>query len=129
MTKVVVRYEPEDELLFMHDGRRGKTAWGIYSDWHDMMLEIIDVEPKIPVGITAKGAAGYLELKQGYDAETDTLAIGETDDPHVVDGGVFVGYWTLSDQEEDGIGDLVEVEIRDASVHFASIKESLKPAA
>lgn len=104
MTKVIVRYEPEDELLFMPDGRRGKTAWGMYSDRHDVMLEIIDSESKIPVGIAAIGAAGYLELRQGYDAETDTLSIGETSAPYVVDGGVFVGYWTLSDQGEDGIG-------------------------
>lgn len=127
-TKVVARYYPEDELLFMHDGRRGETAWG--DVLRPSRRDVGDSGRRVENSCWHHGhrRGPLLDLRQGYDAKTDTLSIGETSAPYVVDGGVFVGYWTLSDQEEDGIGELVGVEIRDASVHLAGIRATLKPA-
>lgn len=73
------------------------------------------------VGFLVIGASSYLRFSSGYDADSDTLTIGETtDDPELVsENGDLVGYWEVDVQEPDGFRDPVGVAIRRASEHLA----------
>ena len=56
------------------------------------------------VGLIVIGAAAYLPLGRGYDAERDILTIGETTDDTalITETGDFVGYWEVDASEPDG---------------------------
>ncbi len=72
------------------------------------------------------GASAYLPLKEGYDAETDTLLLGKrTDSPDLVtETGYFVGYWKSHRGLPDGLVDPVGVLIWDASKHLLPVYAS-----
>ena len=75
------------------------------------------------VGLTVIGASAYIPLAKGYDAEEDTLTIGETtSDPALVtDSGDFIGYWNVCIDEFGDFMDPVGVLIRDASKHLSPV--------
>ena len=121
-----VKYYPEDDVLLIiksHSGRSGGTLrddFGVIFTFEDVgndnitRLDIHDVSHFLP-----------LDAERGYDADTDTLTLGDKPDSdyRAVDNGDFVGYW----QECDGgrYWDIVAVDLRQASVHLAPVLAAL----
>lgn len=121
-----VKYYPEDDVLLIiksHSGRSGGTLrddFGIIFTFEDVgndnvtRLDIHDVSYFLP-----------LDAERGYDADTDTLTLGDKPDAdyRAVDNGDFVGYW----QECAGgrYWDIVAVDLRQASVHLAPVLAAL----
>ena len=121
-----VKYYPEDDVLLIiksHSGCSGGTLrddFGVIFTFEDVgndnitRLDIHDVSYFLP-----------LDAERGYDADTDTLTLGDKPDSdyRAVDNDDFVGYW----QECDGgrYWDIVAVDLRQASVHLAPVLAAL----
>ena len=65
------------------------------------------------VGFEVLGATVYLPFGRGYDADSNTLTIGDTtDDPDLVtENGDFIGYWEVDQEEPDGFWNPVGVAL------------------
>ena len=63
----------------------------------------------------------HLRAERGYDADTDTLTLGDKPDAdyRVVDNGNFVSYRQWFDDGSEW--DVVAVDLRRASVHLAPV--------
>ena len=117
-----VEYYPEDDALLMivaHGGRSG----GALRDDFGVILTFEDVGVENVVRVDVLNVSWFLPLRaeRGYDADTDTLTLGDKPDAdadyRVVDNGDFVSYRQWFD---DGSGwDIVAVDLRQASIHLA----------
>ena len=77
------------------------------------------------VGFEVTGGAGpYLRMEEGYDAQTDTLTIGDTasDPAMITENEDLVAYWKVDDLNPEGFMDPIGVAIRNARKNLARIK-------
>ena len=117
-----VRYYPEDDALVM-SAFRGGCSGGTLRDDFGVILNFADESSDDVARIDILEASRFLPLsaERGYDADTDTLTLGDKPDAgsdyRVVDNGDFVSYRQWFD---DGSGwDIVAVDLRQASKHLA----------
>ena len=117
-----VKYYPEDDVLLIIKSRRGRSG-GTLRDDFDIILTLEDVGNENITRVDIHHVSYYvpLDAERGYDADTDTLTLGDKPDAdcRVVENGDFVGYW----QECDGgrYWDIVAVDLRRASAHLAPV--------
>ena len=121
-----VKYYPEEDVVLIiksHGGRSGGTLrddFGVIFTFEDVgnenitRVDIHDVSYCLP-----------LEAERGYDADTDTLTLGDkpTADYRVVDNGDFVSYRQWFDDGSEW--DVVALDLRQASVHLAPVIAAL----
>lgn len=128
--EVKVKYYAEEDALIIIMNRRGRSGgtlrddFGVILDFEDegsqnvTRIDILDVSRFLP-----------LRTERGYDADTDTLTLGDkpTADYRVVDNGDFVSYRQWFDDGSEW--DVVAVDLRRASVHLAPVLAALPQAA
>ena len=121
-----VKYYPEEDVVLIiksHGGRSGGTLrddFGVIFTFEDVgnenitRVDIHDVSYCLP-----------LEAERGYDADTDTLTLGDkpTADYRVVDNGDFVSYRQWFDDGSEW--DVVALDLRQASAHLAPVIAAL----
>ena len=117
-----VKYYAEDDVLIMTAFRGGCSGGTLRDDFGVIFvfegggsenvarMRLLNVSDFLP-----------LDAERGYDADTDTLTLGDKPDAdadyRVVDNGDFVSYRQWFD---DGSGwDIVAVDLRQASQHLA----------
>lgn len=123
-----VKYYAEDDVLIMTAFRGGCSGGTLRDDFGVIFvfegggsenvarMRLLNVSDFLP-----------LDAERGYDADTDTLTLGDKPDAdadyRVVDNGDFVSYRQWFD---DGSGwDIVAVDLRQASKHLAPALASL----
>ena len=89
----------------------------------DVAVDLATYDGHDVIGFTVIGASAYLPLGLGYDAQSDTLTIGETtDDPALItENGDFIGYWQVGANEPNGFRDPIGVALRQASRYLESV--------
>ena len=70
------------------------------------------------------GGGAYLALAEGYDAESDTLTIGDTaDDPALrTENGDLVAHWRPDPTDPDSFMDAIGVTVRKAKANLARVR-------
>ena len=117
-----VRYYAEDDALVISGTRSGRSGAALRDDF-GIILDLADEGSEDVTRIDILNVSWFLPLsaERGYDADTDTLTLGDKPDAgadcRVVDNGDFVSYRQWFD---DGSGwDIVAVDLRQASKHLA----------
>lgn len=118
-----VHYDSEvDGLRIATDSGGAASASLLYNG--DIVVDLATEDGHDIVGIGALCASLYLPLgKKGYDAETDTLLMGNStsDAALVTENGDFIGYWQADENDPDGFYDPIAVAVKHASVHLADV--------
>ena len=115
-----VKYYAEDDVLIMTAYRGGCSGGTLRDDFG--VIFVFEGEGSENIArVRVLNVSDFLPLDadQGYDADTDTLTLGDKPeaDYRVVDSGDFVSYRQWFD---DGSGwDIVAVDLRQASKHLA----------
>lgn len=116
------RYYAEDDALVISGTRSGRSGAALRDDF-GVILDLADEGSEDVTRVDILNVSWFLPLRaeRGYDADTDTLTLGDKPDAdadyRVVDNGDFVSYrqWF-----NDGSGwDIVAVDLRQASKHLA----------
>ena len=121
-----VKYYAEDDALILIGTPGGRSGAALRDNW-EVILTLADEGSELITRLTVLHATDFLPLhaERGYDADTDTLTLGDKPDAdyRVVENGDFAGYW----QECDGgrYWDVVAVDLRRASVHLAPVLAAL----
>ena len=117
-----VSHYPEDDVLILIASPKGGGGGTLRDDFG--VIFAIDGEDEDDENITRVDihhVSRFLPLRaeRGYDADTDTLTLGNkpTADYRVVDNGDFVSYRRWFDDGSEW--DVVAVDLRPASVHLA----------
>ena len=121
-----VKYYQEEDVLLIIKYRRGRSGGTLRDDfWVIFTLEDEDDENITRVDIHDVSRFLPLDPERGYDADTDTLTLGDkpTADYRVVDNGDFVSYRQWFDDGSEW--DVVAVDLRRASVHLAPVIAAL----
>lgn len=121
-----VKYYQEEDVLLIIKYRRGRSGGTLRDDfWVIFTLEDEGNENITRVDIHDVSRFLPLDAERGYDADTDTLTLGNmpTVDYRVVDNGDFVSYrqWF----EDGSEWDVVAMDLRRASVHLAPVLAAL----
>ena len=125
-----VSYYAEDDALILTAVPGGRSGAAL-RDYFEIILTLSDVGSELITRLTVLNAADFfpLDAGRGYDADTDTLTLGDKPDGtyRMVENGDFAGYW----QECDGgrYWDIVAVDLRRASVHLAPVLSALSQPA
>lgn len=125
-----VKYYPEEDVLLIIKSRRGCSGGTLRDDFGIIYtLEYMPNENITRVDI--HGATRFLPLnaERGYDADTDTLTLGDkpTADYRVADSGDFVSYRQWFDDGSEW--DVVALDLRRASIHLAPVLSALSQPA
>ena len=119
-----VSYYPDDDVLILIASSQGGGGGTLRDDFG--VIFVIDGEDEGDENVTrvdVHGATRFLPLdtERGYDADTDTLTLGDKPDAdyRVVDNGDFVSYRQWFDDGSEW--DVVAVDLRRASVHLAPV--------
>ena len=117
-----VRYYTEEDVLLLIASPKGGGGGTLRDDFR--VIFAIDGEDEGDENITRvdiHDVSRFLPLRaeRGYDADTDTLTLGDKPDAdyRVVDNGDFVSYRQWFDDGSEW--DVVAVDLRRASVHLA----------
>ncbi len=123
-----VKYYSEDDALIIIADPHGRSGGTLRDDFR-VILDFADAGIEDVTRIDILDLSRFLPLSagRGYDADTDTLTLGDKPDEdadyRVVDNGDFVSYRQWFD---DGSGwDIVAVDLRQASKHLAPALASL----
>ena len=123
-----VSYYPEDDVLILIASLKGGGGGTLRDDFG--VIFVIDGEDEGDENITRVDIhdVSYclpLEAERGYDADTDTLTLGDkpTADYRVVDNGDFVSYRQWFDDGSEW--DVVALDLRQASAHLAPVIAAL----
>ena len=115
-----VKYYHEEDVLLIIKSRGGRSG-GTLRDDFDVICTFEDVGNWNITRVDIHHVSRFLPLRaeRGYDADTDTLTLGNkpTADYRVVDNGDFVSYRRWFDDGSEW--DVVAVDLRPASVHLA----------
>ena len=125
-----VKYYPEDDALIMDIARGGCSGSTLRDDFGVILVfESEGSENIARVRVLHIRDFLPLDAERGYDADTDTLTLGDkpTSDYRLVDNGVFVSYRQWFDDGSEW--DVVAVDIRQASVHLAPVISALSQSA
>lgn len=114
------KYYAEDDALVISGTQRGHSGAALRDDF-GVILDLADEGSEDVTRIDILNLSWFLPLsaERGYDADTDTLTLGDKPDAdyRVVGNGDFVSYRQWFD---DGSGwDIVAVELRQASKYLA----------
>ena len=121
-----VKFYPSDDIVSIVAGKQNSEG-----------LEALSYDQGVAVGYAEEGSEDvvYVEilwisdrLKQGYDAETDTLTIGPDPvrDFRVVESGDIVSYRHWYEYGDgDGEWEAMKLEFRNAARHFAEVFAAL----
>jgi len=125
-----VRYYAEEDVLLLIASPKGGGGGTLRDDFR--VIFAIDGEDEGDESITRvdiHDVSRFLPLRaeRGYDADTDTLTLGDKPDAdyRVVDNGDFVSYRQWFDDGSEW--DVVAVDLRRASVHLAPALAALSP--
>ena len=116
------KYYAEDDALVISGNRRGRSGAALRDDF-GIILDLADEGSEDVTRIDILNVSWFLPLsaERGYDADTDTLTLGdkpEADaDYRVVDNGDFVSYRQWFDDGSEW--DIVAVDLRQASKYLA----------
>ena len=117
-----VNYIAEDDALVL-EAFRGGCSGGTVRDDFGVILNFADVGSEDVARIDVLNVSDFLPLdpERGYDADTDTLTLGDKPEPdadyRVVDNGDFVSYRQWFDDGSEW--DVVAVDLRQASKYLA----------
>ncbi len=118
-------YHPDTDSVIISTG----TGGGFGSDlWGDtsVILGFDDEECEVVTGVELLSASIYLPLvaERGYDAESDTLTLGEKPvaDYRVVDSGEFVHYLQWGN---DDVWESMALVLRNASKHLKRVNDRI----
>lgn len=121
-----VKYYPEDDVLLIIKSRGGRSG-GTLRDDFGIIFTLEDVGNENITRVDIHDVSYFLPLdtERGYDADTDTLTLGDKPDAdyRVVDNGDFVTYRQWFDDGSEW--DVVAVDLRRASVHLAPVLAAL----
>ncbi len=116
------KYYAEDDALVISGNRRGRSGAALRDDF-GIILDLEDVGSEDVTRIDILNVSWFLPLsaERGYDADTDTLTLGDKPDAdadyRVVDNGDFVSYRQWFDDGSEW--DIVAVDLRQASKYLA----------
>ena len=119
-----VKYYAEDDVLIMTASRGGCSGGALRDDFRVIFVfESVGSENIARLRVLYVSDFLPLDAERGYDADTDTLTLGDKPDAEadyrVVDNGDFVSYRQWFD---DGSGwDIVAVDLRQASKYLAPV--------
>jgi uncharacterized protein YuzE len=122
-----VQYDSEVDALRIATNSGGATSSSLWYN-SDIVVDLATEDGQDIVGLGVLCASVYLPLgKKGYDAETDTLLMGDsTSDPALItENGDFIGYWKMYKDVEVEEFDPVGVALKQASVHLAKVNAIL----
>ena len=121
-----VTYDMVDDVLRVWNGQKAADGSSLLREFGTAVY-LGTVDGHDVVGFEVIGASAYLPFGLGYDAESDTLTVGETtDDPDLVtENGDFIGYWEVDVLEPDRFRDPIGVAIRRVSEHLAPVLAAL----
>ena len=117
-----VKYYSEEDVLIIIASRDGRSGGTLRDDFGVIFaLEDEGVENITRVDLHRATRFLPLSAERGYDADTDTLTLGDKPDTdfRVVDNGDFVSYRQWFDDGSEW--DVVAVDLRRASVHLAPV--------
>ena len=121
------RYYEEDDVAVLTERRAHRSSGGILRDDFDVILTYASEGSEEVTQIDIFGVSRFLPLsaERGYDADTDTLTLGDkpTADYRVVDDGPFVSYRQWFDDGSEW--DVVALDIRQASKHMAKVADAM----
>ena len=119
-----VKYYAEDDALVI-ESFRGGCSGGTLRDDFGVILNFADVGSEDVARIDVLHVTDFLPLdtERGYDADTDTLTLGDKPDAdadyRVVDNGDFVSYRQWFDDGSQW--DVVALDLRQASKYLAEV--------
>ena len=117
-----VKYYAEDDALIIIANGQGRSGGTVRDDFR-VILDFADKGSENVTRIDILDVSRFLPLRaeRGYDADTDTLTLGDKPDAdyRVVDNGNFVSYRQWFDDGSEW--DVVAVDLRRASVHLAPV--------
>ena len=121
-----VSFDKDADILYVTTGQREATAASLLREFGTTVILATEDGCDV-IGFEVLGGSAYLPLGPGYDADRDTLTIGETTcDPDVTTkNGDLIAYWEVDSDEPDGMKDPIGVALRQASKHLASVLDSL----
>ena len=117
-----VKYYAEDDAMVI-EAFRGGCSGGALRDDFGVILNFADEGSEDVTRIDILNVSWFLPLsaERGYDADTDTLTLGDKPDAdadyRVVDNGDFVSYRQWFDDGSEW--DIVAVDLRQASKYLA----------
>ena len=117
-----VKYYAEDDALLIIANEQGRSGGTVRDDFR-VILDFVDEGSEDVTRIDILDVSRFLPLdaERGYDADTDTLTLGDKPEPdadfRLVDNGDFVSYRQWFDDGSEW--DVVAVDLRRASVHLA----------
>ena len=117
-----VSYYAEDDALVLEAFRGGRSGAALRDDF-GIILNLADEGSEDVTRIDILDVSWFLPLsaERGYDADTDTLTLGDKPDAdanyRVVDNGDFVSYRQWFDDGSEW--DVVAVDLRQASKYLA----------
>ena len=117
-----VKYYSEEDVLIIIASRDGRSGGTLRDDFGVIFaLEDEGVENITRVDLHRATRFLPLSAERGYDADTDTLTLGDKPDTdfRVVDNDDFVSYRQWFDDGSEW--DVVAVDLRRASVHLAPV--------
>ncbi|MYC32794.1 MAG: hypothetical protein F4X64_06420 [Chloroflexi bacterium] len=117
-----VKYYREEDVLLIIGSRDGRSGGTLRDDFGVIFaLEDEGIENITRLDLHRVTRFLPLDAKRGYDADSDTLTMGDKPEPdadfRVVDNGDFVSYRQWFDDGSEW--DVVAVDLRQASVHLA----------
>ncbi len=122
-----VKYYAESDSVII-DTEKGGVVGSDLRDYRSIILSYADEECEIITSVEVFGVTKRclpLAVEHGYDAESDTLTLGEkpVSDFRVVDSGEFVGYLEWAEVEEQW--EMAAVDLRHASKHLKQVNETI----
>ena len=118
-----VHYDSEVDALRVTTDVGGATSASLLYN-SDIVVDLASEDGYEIVGLGILCASLYLPLgKKGYDAETDTLLMGDStsDAALITENDDFIGYWEVFEGDSDEFRDPVGVAVKNASVHLAEV--------
>ena len=114
-------YEETDSVALVSPGKYERGNGDSLRDHMGIIVAYASPNSDAVVDLDIFGVSHFLPLRaeRGYNAETDTLTLGEKPDAdyRVIDSGDFVSYRQWIDDE--GHWDIVALDLRHASRHLA----------
>jgi hypothetical protein len=121
-----VKYYAEDDVLIM-TASRGGCSGGTLRDDFGVIFTFEGEGSENIARVRVLNITDFLPLgaERGYDADTDTLTLGDKPDAdyRVVDNGDFVSYRQWFDDGSEW--DVVALDLRQASRHLAQVIAAL----
>ena len=116
------KYYAEDDALVISGSRSGRSGAALRDDF-GIILDLADVGSEDVTRLDILNVSWFLPLsaERGYDADTDTLTLGDKPDAdadyRVVNNGDFVSYRQWFDDGSQW--DVVALDLRQASKYLA----------